>query len=510
MEIIKLMKKYLLIKALVFFVASIFVFYFFPDFSRISLLLIIISVLLTSVHLFFYRRTAFAFFKINRTQRGMNAVISFVFFLLAILVLNFIFSKYDLKHDFTKDKVNSLSEQTQNVLKNLNGELKIIAFVPALQNEAVKNVIDKYSYYTNKIKLEIIDPAKEPIKTKNYGVEKNNVFIIETATNTAKLEDALTEENLTNAIIKATRTEKKKIYFISGHGEKGLLDQGAEGYSSIKAKLEGQNYDVLDLSLISSGEIPVSANLIIIAGAIKPFFDKEKELLTSYEAEGKPLIILADPLLENGAVSKSKNLDFVLDNSGISLNWDLIVDPSPALFGATATMPVVSEYDPANKITSSLNDKTFFPNAQSLNINTIDKITVTNLCKTTDKSWGEYDIKGGRVGYNQGVDKLGPLSICALSEGKDDKKLNLIVLGDSDFVANQNVEYVGNKDLFINMVSYLLKDEDLVSVRAKDEEMTMFSVGQGKMRLLAFLTMYFIPLAVLVSGLIFWYRRRKL
>lgn len=510
MNIIKLIKKYLLIKALVIFVASIFVFYFFPDFSRISLLLLIFSALLAISHIIINRKTFFNFFKINRAQRGMNAIISFVLFLLIVLVLNFVFSKYDLNHDFTKNKINSLSEQTQNVLKNLKNDIKIIAFVPSMQNEAVKNVIDKYSYYTNKIKLEIIDPAKEPLKTKNYGVEKNNVFVIESVATTTKLEDNLSEENLTNAIIKTTRTEKKKIYFISGHGEKSISDQGAEGFSSIKTKLEGQNYDVEELSLISSGEVPAMANLIIIAGAKKPFFDKEKELLSKYKTEGKAMIVLADPLLENGQVSKSKNLDFIFENSGIIPDWNLIVDPSPALFGASATMPVVSEYEPACKITSSFNDKTFFPNSQSLTINIVDKITVTNLCKTTDRSWGEYDIKGGKVAYNPGVDKIGPLTICALSEGQDDLKLNLLVVGDSDFIVNQNVEYVGNKDLFINMVSYLLKDEDLVSVRAKDEELTMFSVGQGKMRLLAFLTMYFIPLAVLISGIIFWYRRRKL
>ena len=173
-------------------------------------------------------------------------------------------------------------------------------------------------------------------------------------------------------------------------------------------------------------------------------------------------------------------------------------------------MPVVETYSEEIKITQNFKEKTFFPNAQSVNVTENEKFTAVEFCKTSSASWGEYDIKSGRVSYNSGVDKKGPLTLCVSLVGTEDNKLNLIVLGDSDFITNQYVDYLGNSDLFLNIVSYLMKDNDLLSIRPKTQDIASFSIAQSKMDIVALLTMYFIPLLVLIFGVIFWYRRRKL
>ena len=42
-----------------------------------------------------------------------------------------------------------------------------------------------------------------------------------------KLLDELTEENLTNALVKLTRLDKKQVYFVTGHNERPHEGEGA-------------------------------------------------------------------------------------------------------------------------------------------------------------------------------------------------------------------------------------------------------------------------------------------
>ena len=55
-------------------------------------------------------------------------------------------------------------------------------------------------------------------------------------------------------------------------------------------------------------------------------------------------------------------------------------------------------------------------------------------------------------------------------EGKEpERETRIVLVGDSDFVANRYLEGVGgNLDLFLNMLSWLAKDEDLIAVRPRD------------------------------------------
>jgi ABC-type uncharacterized transport system involved in gliding motility auxiliary subunit len=52
----------------------------------------------------------------------------------------------------------------------------------------------------------------------------------------------------------------------------------------------------------------------------------------------------------------------------------------------------------------------------------------------------------------------------------DDRGGRLIVLGDSDFASNGIIDYLGNKDLLVNSVNWLARDESLLSARAQSKE----------------------------------------
>jgi len=46
----------------------------------------------------------------------------------------------------------------------------------------------------------------------------------------------------------------------------------------------------------------------------------------------------------------------------------------------------------------------------------------------------------------------------------------VIVIGDSDFATNGIIDYLGNKDLLVNSINWLTRDESLLAARAQSKE----------------------------------------
>ena len=93
-------------------------------------------------------------------------------------------------------------------------------------------------------------------------------------------------------------------------------------------------------------------------------------------------------------------------------------------------------------------------------------------------------------------------------EKKYGKEARIVVIGDSDFANNAYIRMQRNGDLFLNTVSWLAEDEDLISIRPKSPESRTVQMTEGRSMLLKWLTLVFLPGGVLVTGIVVWVRRR--
>jgi ABC-type uncharacterized transport system involved in gliding motility auxiliary subunit len=66
-----------------------------------------------------------------------------------------------------------------------------------------------------------------------------------------------------------------------------------------------------------------------------------------------------------------------------------------------------------------------------------------------------------------------------------------------------------NKDLISNSFSQLAKDENLISISPKEITKTEIDPSQSKQALFYFGIIIPIPLLMLVSAILIWYRRRN-
>ncbi|MEE9180481.1 MAG: ABC transporter, partial [Vicinamibacteria bacterium] len=63
-------------------------------------------------------------------------------------------------------------------------------------------------------------------------------------------------------------------------------------------------------------------------------------------------------------------------------------------------------------------------------------------------------------------------------------------------------------DLFVNMVNWIAEDEDLISIRPREPEDRRIFMNAQQQKNVAYLSLFFIPLLVVVAGISVWWGRR--
>ena len=145
-----------------------------------------------------------------------------------------------------------------------------------------------------RVKYEFIDPDKNPGLVKRYDVTQDGTTVIEAGDKEGRI-TTTSEEDLTNALIKATRAQKKVIYFLEGHGEESVDETGDNGYSTAKAELEKLGYEVKKQTLALADRFPKDCALLVVPGPQKDLLPNEYETIRAYIKDGGRALFLVDP-----------------------------------------------------------------------------------------------------------------------------------------------------------------------------------------------------------------------
>lgn len=443
---------------------------------------------------------------------GANTLILTFIFLGILIFVNLLAFRHKHRFDFTEGGYFTLAPQTKKFVSNLPREVKLTAFFQTESPEkiAFSNLIAGYLEETDKIKLQYVDPDKNPAVTKQYGVTTYGTIALESGAKETKIQNT-TEENITNALLKVTRDEQKVIYFLEGHNESNISSNENEGYATAKKNLEQDGFIVKPLLLLQSGEIPEDASVLVISGPKKPIQDEEKKIIDNYLNSGGAVFMLIDP-------KSSSGMETFLKKWGIELGDDIVIDPMSKLFGGDFAAPVVNQYT-KHEITSDFVLATIFPIIRSVQGVPVAGITTTELLKTGANSWAESDFISGTVDYDEGKDTKGPVSVSVIATKNLDEKPNgdkpslkatLLVVGDSDFSNNRYTNFSGNGNFFLNAVSWLAEEEQLISIRPRQRRSTPIQMTQSRGNAIFILGIIVFPGLIATMGIRIWWRRRRL
>lgn len=461
------------------------------------------------------------FFGERSTKYGASAAFYAALFVGILIFVNFLAARHHHRFDLTESGVYSLSPQTVGILKHLDKPLVVNAFVEAGSDPQLRELLESYRYISDKFTFSIIDPDKHPDLAEKHKITTIPAIHLQYG-NHSNIVNKLTEEELTNGIIKVTRTEKKTIYFLEGHGEPNIDDMNdPKGYGQIKNALNSESYEVKKLVLSEGAAIPDDANLVIIGGAERSLLPHETQAIDAYlkKDKGGHALFLLNP-------RATPELVAYLANWGVQVGNDVIVDEQIQLLkGRTYTLtPFVTTYG-VHKITAELSRRgtsalTTYGISRSVEARQDGKkgLTVVSLAKTGPNSWAETDLEGvfqKQTARLDGQDRRGPISLAvAITANLKDMGLNntgvsrIAVFGNAVFADNQFLGQYFNRDLLMNTVSWLIGEEGLISVRPRTlrASRVQFTAQQGT--LIFYLSVLILPELLLIAGLAVWWQRR--
>lgn len=487
-------------------------------------------------------------FRAVRWTRTLHLLAQVVLFLTFFAGLNYLAVNHAWRFDLTESRSHSLSPETRAYLEKLDEPVRVVVTLTedsdneevAQAYRDVNGLLREYTFASarnprGKVTVEFIDVYQRRRDAEALGIEQANIILVLAGDKRRVVplgelyevrdqeKKAFTgEKALTAAILDVSNPVKKKIYFLTGHGEMALDDVSPErGLSALEAELIARNFAVESIDLAQSRRIPEDAAVIVIAGPQGRFDAIEEELLRQYLSNraGRVLALLAP--------GYPPGLDDLFYEWGVLVDDVLIYDRSA--MGQSETGDLILPALAEHPITSSLLGYKIplrFGPSRSVRPDpgrTLDpNLVVTPLVATSEHAWGERNYRARVMPtYDAGVDLPGAprLIVVTASERRPARQIlesdsfsvpsgRLVAYGSADWIANGRLAVIGNLSFFMSAINWATDRDVDLNVPARPIAKFQLSLTQQQLQRLRFSLIFALPgLAALLGFVVYWTRR---
>jgi ABC-type uncharacterized transport system involved in gliding motility auxiliary subunit len=439
-----------------------------------------------------------------------------------LLALGYVSNRYTARLDLTEAGLHSLAPETVTMLQRLRRPVHITFFHDPLMRETVE-LYELMAAQTPMLRLELHDPTLNPAKARMMGVRFAGTSVLQSGERVMQ-EHGASEVDIANAILRVSESAKQRVCFLEGHGEADPFSReshdhregsGADhshglgsqyvlheqhGMGKARGALEALNYEVAKVTLVRGAATLNGCAVLVVAGPKTALLAAEIEAVAGYLDAGGNGLFLLDPFVDSGLAP-------VLEVYGVRLDDDIVIDEAHH-FWSDGSAPAVTVYNQHN-ITRDL-PLTFYPGVRSLSPTPRRPATtaVTPIVNSSPTSYGESDRE--RAGFDEAADRRGPLTLMALASRRlgEAGRSRVAVVGDSDFATNSFFHFLGNGGLFINTVTYLTDQEDLIGIRPRSLDLPSLSMTNRQMKGTFVLTIFLMPGLLAMIGVAVWWRQR--
>jgi ABC-type uncharacterized transport system involved in gliding motility auxiliary subunit len=493
----------------------------------------------------------------SRTMKGGGLAVGTLIFLGIVVALQYIAVENPKRWDLTTSGKHTLAPQSVKLVETFrekNLPLEVLAFYETKDQQAqdeTQDLLERYRDVWKSFNYTFYDPDRDRAIALQNNVDTYPTLTLKAGDKSERL-NTIDEESVTNALMKLLRKDAKKIYFLKGHGELDPSDSSPQGFAVAKEQIEKQNYKTEELVLLQTPEVPHDATILMVAGPKTDPMENEIKAIQDYVHRGGSLFVLINPF-------QTPKLSEMLVNFGFQTASDIVVDRMSQALGGDYLMPVITTYAQF-PITKGFTVASFFPQTRSVRVISPAQpnIQATELAKTSPVSWtiDEQQLKSGVADFDEKTGQKGPIPVMSVStitvkknqseektaesanpseaadvheekqqllenkaadepskESEREKPIlkgRVVVAGSSLFAANRFFKLQGNGDLFLNTVSWLAEDENLVAIRPKSQKAQPV-VLTGNQSLISFMVpVVLIPMAWIIAGICVFLYRRKL
>lgn len=423
-------------------------------------------------------------------------------------------TQYSISTDWTYGSRNSLSDSSIQLLKSMPDPVSVNIYLPdqASARQAVDELFKRYQRHKPDFNYRLLNPDLDIELAKADNISRYGQVVIKYKNKIEKL-DSVNESLLGNALSRLSREQLPHAVFIQGHGERNLLSQDNTGFSKLATALGEKGFKVSPHNLLS-GPLPEDTSIVVLAGPVRAYLAGETERLQQYIKAGGNLLWLRDP-------DNNSELEALSSDLHLSYGSGILVDADPELRATLriehpATIAVL-QYN-LHPITKQIPYNTLFMLASSVDFVPTDKSDWqgTTLFSSRESTWTETGTllsKEIKFEKNKG-DRLGPLPMAQALQRTNvfqanNKTQRVVVVADSDFLANNYLGAAANLMLGENIFNWLSRDEQLLSFEIKSAPDLNLQLSDSQVSFIGLTFLVLMPAGLLLVGFIIWRKRRQ-
>lgn len=436
----------------------------------------------------------------------------------------------------TQSADHSLSPLTKNVLRSLTNEVRAVVLFDRQADlfEPVKNLLTEYERTSPKLKLELIDIARDPTRAEavqqelKMSVNSPENRVIFAANNTAKAisQSELSildfsefintrearrthfvgEQLFTSAIAAVTQGRQTKVGFVIGHGEHKASDTGGQwGYSKFANILQQKDLNLQEIPLTGTNSIPADCRMLIVAGPRTPYSRDELAKLREFVGTGGSLFTLFNFY----SLQRPTGLENFLAGYDFEIGFNQVSDSKNEQSGQGGLLLVddlgshpITKPILGSRLQMLLPRSVGFPEAEN-----DESPPVSILAHSSDAGQAVGQIQGNK-GSVEREGKI-PLIAAKLHANDGQPPARLVVAGDSLFLGNSAIEAGANRDFASLAVNWLLEREHLLAIAPRTVTEYRIDLSRAEMTSITWLLLLVLPGGTLGLGLLWWRRQMK-
>jgi ABC-type uncharacterized transport system involved in gliding motility auxiliary subunit len=446
-----------------------------------------------------------------RLQLLMQNSLFVLLFIALVFLLGFLTREYHVSQDITQSNRNTLTQGSINVLKQMKGPVNITVFASDddVYRKTIHDFISRYQRSKSDITVEFVNPAAEPKRAQDAGIKAEGELVVEYEKRSEHLIPTYVEQDMTNLLVRLSRTDQRVVMYLDGHGERNLIGLKNHDLGEFGTQLEKKGFKLANPDLTLAQEVPTNTAMLVIASPQVNVSEVEAKKIKTYIEAGGNLLWLLDDIDVHGLESTAEYI-------GLQLTPGMVVDLSSAQYGADFKVAFASAYAD-HPITRNFMLRALFPEARKVEAQDSFELgwKVTKLIDAAPNGWLETGKMTDSPEFDVKTDIRGPINVAVAMERKYGKKgQRVVVVGNANFLSNTFLGNGGNLDLGINMVNWLAGDDRLITIQPRPlKDVNVLIPSDPWNRFLA-MGIFFgfrlvLPIVLLVSGIIIWWKRRK-
>ncbi len=459
----------------------------------------------------------FVFLTVQVLQRrkGITSAATTAVVLAIAVVVNLVVGQLPsdlVERDISDNSLYTVSDTSVDYLSALERDVELVVLASEdTTDQRITKFLHNYAALSGHLSLSFVDPVEHPSALTEYEADQNTVVVRCADTGRQRVvpfSDILVadlmsyytygtytysefdaEGQLTSAVDYVTSDNSHILYLAENHGESALG-------GSVTDAISKANLSTSTVSLLLDNGVPDDCSLLVFNQPQTDLSAGEAQMVRDYlEGGGQVMILLTRTDLAN--------FNAILADYGLAMAQGYIGDTARyyAQYGRFYFSATLSASSP---ITAQFGDDdlTLIYGAHGMTQcdPVRDTITVTPFMTTTES------------GYSDAGGQTGTYILGAQAEEETDGGTARLTVFTTESVVDQSIltfnPSMVNLDIFLNAATSGMEDISAISIPAKSLEITYNTVLNPGMWSTLYLAV--IPLGVLIGGLAYWIKRRKL